>query len=267
LGDVAWQVINIKRSVTMYSIVVGKLQKSLVYVFQQAIPAAKESRDENRHTFLRLFGLYRSLEAFITNLEKALAELDSLASGGAVVRTVVHNKLDTVKLSAHGIGDSICASLTNMAGYFSIEEADSREKALHEMGLYRFYPVSPVDGHAKSTGMSHCYEELCPFVPDVDGKASFEIVYTLTEPALAAQKLYEGIDYNAVPFMEQPEYVRKGISRNINAQLLRKKVDMRSAEQVGQILTDNSVDIELMHKRKQELAGLIRKSFTVENLL
>jgi len=104
----------------MYSLVLGKLQGSLAYVLERAMPDVEEAIDERRDTFLRLFSLYRSLEAFIKSLEKADSELNSLANGGAVVRTVIQNKLNTLRQSAFLLGDGISSSLPNTAGFFSI---------------------------------------------------------------------------------------------------------------------------------------------------
>lgn len=251
----------------MYSLVVSKLQRSLEFVLKGAPPTDQASLEKKRNAFLVLFALYRSLEGFITDLEKAVAELESLANGGVVVKTVIQHKLQNVKQSAGYLGNNICNSLPNRAGILSMAETDQDEGALREMGLYRFFVASPLTGPAKSTGMSHSFRELCPYVATDGGKASYYIVYTLTEPMLTAAKLYDGIDYDAVPFMEIPKHVANCLSKNIEKQLSMHRIDMRNSEKLAVLLRGNKNDVAIINQRKKELADRIRNSFTIERML
>jgi len=251
----------------MYSLVVSKLQRSLELVLKGAPSTDQASLDKKRNAFLVLFALYRSLEVFITKLEKAVAELESLANGGGVVKTVIQNKLENVKQSAGYLGNNICGPLPNRAGFVSMAETDQHEGALREMGLYRFPLASPLRGPAKSNGMSHSFRELCPYVATDGGKASYDIVYTLAEPTLTAAKLYDGIDYDAVPFMEMPKHVANCISKNIEKQLSTYRVEMRNPEELAEFLRGNRNDVVIMNQRKKELADRIRNSFTIERML
>jgi hypothetical protein len=159
--------------------------------------------------------------------------------------------------------------LPHSAGVFNIIEADKSESEFHKLGLYRLYIAKPIDGQAKSPGMGHCYKEICPYVAISDGKVSYEIAYTVTEPLLSVDKLYDGIDYKSVPYMQSHEHIAQSISKNIERQLQPaiEKIDMREAAKLSALLQDNKSYLSIMKQRKNELSKLIRSSFTIKSLL
>ena len=251
----------------MYSLLTSKIQKSLAYALENSKPKIGASVEQKRSTFLDLFGLYRSLESFLVYLEKAFIELESIATGGVLVRTVIQNKLNKVKLAAEYLGNRLCGSLPYSGGIFPMKEADQLEYRFYEIGLYRLYIGQPSEGQAKSPGMAHYFSEICPYVKEEDGKASYEIAYTQTEPLLTVDKIYEGIDYRSVPSMDTQRHIAKYLSKNIEKHLIIKKVDVRASDQLAKLLASNKDNLSIITQRKMELSTLILSSFTIENLL
>ena len=251
----------------MYSLAVSKLHRSLAYTFSQKPLPIGASLEVRRTTFFEIFALYRSLERFIADLEKAVSELNSLASGGAVVRTVLHNKLNRAKQSARDLGSKIRNYLSNTKGLFDVNTSEITETTLNNIGLFRYSVSSPVEEISMIAGTGHFFSELCPYVATQNREVSYEIVYMPTDPILSYDNLYENIDYHAVPVKQLPEHIERCISVNIENQLVTQKVDIRDAVHLAQLVQGNRNNLVIMNQNKKEFASYISKSFTIERLL
>jgi hypothetical protein len=250
--------------VFMYTNLINHLQRALILSYCIVDDKSLSILDNKRIAFRSLFELYCTLESFNGHLKKAYNELDALANGGLVVRTVVQHKLEQVRNYANQLGGRLCKLLLilNPPDAINIDHGEKNDLVLRQAGIYHIYSSLPLKGIVKRSGLGHCYEELSPYIIKENNRITFELAFTKSEPILEAKKIYHGIGYEI-----QFEAIEREVKQNIQNQLSIERIDIRATEQFKKHLQFQKADMLKMEKSQQLLANMIKERFTLDELL